>query len=121
MFYPIFRIQIRNHASFNRNIAGWHLEVFLLAPAAEVVAFRYPRCRPYGHVAVVFIGLLGSILHAVQHVGHVVALNFKGSFDLQILRTHYFWKGSVPAAETVAFLHWLFPQRVDGLAVLVGV
>ena len=121
MFHLIFRIRIRYRASFNRNIAGWHLEVFLLAPAAEVVTCRYPRCWPYGHFAVVFVWFYISILNAVQHVGHVVALNFKGSFDLQILRTHYFWKGSVPAAESVAFLHRLFSQRGNGLAVLVGV
>ena len=119
MLYLIFRIRIRYRASFYRNIACWHLEVFLLAPAAEVVACRYLRRWPYGHVAVVFVAFNISVLYAVQHVGYVVALNLKGSFDLQILRSHNCWKGSVPAAETVAFLHRLFPQRIDGLAVLV--
>ena len=121
MFYPIFRIQIRYRASFYRHVTGRHLEAFLLAPAAKVVACRYLRCRPYRHVTVVFVAFYISVLHAVQHVGHVIAVNRECSFDLQILRTHNFWKCPVPAAESVAFLHWLFPQRVDGLAVLVGV
>ena len=121
VLYPVLRVVVRYRASGYLHVTGRHLEAFLLAPAAKVVACRYLRCRPYRHVTVVFVAFYISVLHAVQHVGHVIAVNRECSFDLQILRTHNFWKCPVPAAESVAFLHWLFPQRVDGLAVLVGV
>ena len=47
MLYPVLRILIGYDASFDLHILCRHLEVFLLAPAAEVIARRYFRRRSY--------------------------------------------------------------------------
>ena len=120
MLYLIFRIRIRYRASFYRHVAVRHLEVFLLAPAAEVVACRYLGRWPYRHVAVVFIGLRNSVLHAVKHIGHVIAVDGECSGDCDVLGSHLIRQRAVPAIERIAFLLRPIPQRVDVLAVLVG-
>ena len=86
-----------------------------------MVAFLHLRCWPYRHVAVVFIGLRGSVLHAVKHIGHVIAVDGECSGNRDVLGSHLIRQRAVPAIERIAFLLRPIPQRVDVLTVLVGV
>ena len=121
MLYPVLRIIVGYDASFDLHILCRHLEVFFLAPAAEVITRRYFRRRSYCHVASVFITLFRPVWLTIQLICHVVTVDLEAAADYYVLGTHLIRQRSVPAAECVAFLRRFFSQVFHGLIVFVSV
>ncbi len=121
MLYPVLRILVGYDASFDLHILSRHLEVFLLAPAAEVITRRYFRRRSYCHVASIFIPLCLSVWLPIQLICHVVAVDREAAADHYVLGSHNFRQSTVPSIERVAFFHRLLSERRSILPIFISV
>ena len=121
MLYPVLRILIGYDASFDLHILCRHLEVFLLAPAAEVIARRYFRRRSYYYVASIFITLCCSVRFSIQYICHVITVDRETSADLYVLSSHNLRQFTVPSVERVAFLHRFLSERRSILPIFISV